>query len=136
VPNDKSELVLLRDILETEEYSEESSPLKFALGKDVSGVPMVTDLAKMPHLLIAGATGSGKTVCLNTVICSFLYNASPDEIKFLMIDPKRVELMMFGGIPHLVAPIVTNPKKAAGALEWVVTEMERRYEVFAEKGIK
>lgn len=136
VPNDKSEQVLLRDIIETVEYSEEESPLKFALGKDLSGNPIVTDLAKMPHLLIAGATGSGKTVCLNCVISSFLFNSSPEELKFLMIDPKRVELMIFAGIPHLVSPIVTNPKKAAAALGWVVNEMERRYEIFAEKGAR
>ncbi len=136
VPNAKSELVLLRDILETTEYNEEDSSLKFALGKDISGAPMITDLSKMPHLLIAGATGSGKTVCLNGIISSFLFNASPDELKFLMIDPKRVELMMFEGIPHLVSPIVTNPKKAAAALSWVVSEMERRYEIFAEKGVR
>jgi len=136
VPNDKSELVLLRDVLETVEYSEEASPLRFALGKDVSGTPIVPDLAKMPHLLIAGATGSGKTVCLNAIISSFLFNCSPEELKFLMIDPKRVELMIFEGIPHLAAPIVTNPKKAAASLNWIVEEMERRYEIFAGKGTR
>ena len=136
IPNKKSEPVLLRDILESEEYQEDTSPLKFALGKDISGRPIVTDLSKMPHLLIAGATGAGKTVCLNAVITSFLVNSSPDELKFLMVDPKRVEMMIFEGIPHLVCPIVTNPKKAAAALNWVVTEMERRYEVFAEKGVR
>ncbi|MFH1836804.1 MAG: DNA translocase FtsK [Candidatus Omnitrophota bacterium] len=136
IPNTKIEKVLLRDILETAEYEEEKSPLKLALGKDISGKTIVTDLAKMPHLLIAGATGSGKTVCINAVISSILFNASPDEVRFLMIDPKRVELMMFEGIPHLVSPIVTNPKKAAVALNWVVGEMERRYLVFAEKGVR
>jgi S-DNA-T family DNA segregation ATPase FtsK/SpoIIIE len=136
VPNEKSEFVLLRDILETAEYNEEESPLKLALGKDISGTPIVTDLSKMPHLLIAGATGSGKTVCLNGIISCLLFNSSPDELRFLMIDPKRVELMMFEGIPHLVSPIVTNPKKAAAALNWVVGEMERRYEIFAEKGVR
>ena len=136
VPNTKSESVLLKDILETEEYIEEESPLKIALGKDISGSPIIVDLAKMPHLLIAGATGSGKTVCLNGVICSFLLNASPNELKFLMIDPKRVELLMFEGIPHLISPIVTSPKKAAAALGWVVSEMERRYEIFAGKGVR
>ncbi len=136
IPNKKSELVLLRDILETDEYQEESSPLRFALGKDISGKPIITDLAKMPHLLIAGATGAGKTVCLNAIISSFLVNSSPDELKFMMIDPKRVEMMIFEDIPHLVSPIVTNPKKAAAALNWVVTEMERRYEVFAGKGVR
>jgi len=136
VPNTKSEKVLLRDILETVEYHEEGSPIKIALGKNITGEAIVTDLAKMPHMLIAGATGSGKTVCINCIISSILFNSSPDEVKFLMIDPKRVELMMFEGIPHLIAPIVTNPKKAAAALNWVVTEMERRYKIFAEKGMR
>jgi len=136
VPNSKSELVLIRDIIETAEYSEDKAPLKFALGKDISGAPIITDLAKMPHLLIAGATGSGKTVCINCIVSSLLYNASPEELRFMMIDPKRVELMIFEGIPHLVSPIVTNSKKAAAALSWVIAEMERRYEVFAEKGVR
>ncbi len=136
VPNSKSELVRLRDLLESREYSEEDSPLKLALGKDISGEVIVTDLARMPHLLIAGATGSGKTVCINCIISSLLFNSSPDELKFMMIDPKRVELMIFEGIPHLVAPIVTNSKKAAAALGWVIGEMERRYEIFAEKGVR
>jgi S-DNA-T family DNA segregation ATPase FtsK/SpoIIIE len=136
VPNSKSELVRLRDLLETREYNEEDSPLKLALGKDISGGAIVTDLAKMPHLLIAGATGSGKTVCINSIISSLLFNSSPGELKFMMIDPKRVELMIFEGIPHLLAPIVTNSKKAAAALGWVIGEMERRYEIFAEKGVR
>lgn len=136
VPNLKSEMVFLKDVLETEDYTSEESPLKLALGKDILGNSMVLDLARMPHLLIAGATGSGKTVCINSIISSCLFNASPDELKILMIDPKRVELMIFAGIPHLVAPIVTNPKKAAAALNWVVGEMERRYEVFAEAGVR
>jgi len=136
VPNDKSEIVRLRDVLETEEYINDVSPLKLALGKDLSGVPMVIDLAAMPHLLIAGATGSGKTVCINCVISSMLLNASPDELKFLMVDPKRVELMMFEGIPHLVSPIVTAPKKVAAALGWLIGEMERRYDLFAGKGVR
>lgn len=136
IPNTKSELVLIRDILETSEYIEDKSPLKFALGKDISGAPIVTDLAKMPHLLIAGATGSGKTVCINAIISSLLYNASPEDLRFMMIDPKRVELMIFDGIPHLVSPIVTNSKKAAAALGWVIMEMERRYKVLAEKGVR
>ena len=136
VPNDKCEMVLLRELLETSEYSKTESPLKMALGKDISGKPMVTDLAKMPHMLIAGATGSGKTVCINCVISSLLYNSSPDELKFVMIDPKRVEMQVYEGIPHLIMPIVTNSKKAAPALNWVINEMERRYEVFAEKGVR
>lgn len=136
VPNEKSELVLFRDLIETKEYQQEKSLLKIALGKEIGGSPIVTDLAKMPHLLIAGTTGSGKTVCLNGIITSFLYNASPEEVRFLMIDPKRVELMVFEGLPHLVSPIVNSSKKAAVALNWVVNEMERRYEIFAGKGVR
>ncbi len=136
VPNAISELVMLRDVIESEEYHEESSLLKMALGKNLFGVPIITDLAKMPHLLIAGATGSGKTVCINTMISSLLCNAKPDELRFMMIDPKRVELMMFEGIPHLASPIVTSPKKAAAALGWVVAEMDRRYNIFASKGVR
>ncbi|MFH1309669.1 MAG: DNA translocase FtsK [Candidatus Omnitrophota bacterium] len=136
IPNEKSELVILRDTLGSVEYHNEESTLKLALGKDVSGVPIIADLAKMPHLLIAGATGSGKTVCINTIISSLLYNASPDELKLLMVDPKRVELMMFEGIPHLITPIVTNPKKAAAAFSWIIEEMDNRYEFFARKGVR
>jgi len=136
VPNAKSEMVSLKDVLSTTEFSTDDSPLKMALGKDIFGTAIVTDLAKMPHLLIAGATGSGKTVCLNAIISSFLIDCTPDELKFLMIDPKRVELMMFEGLPHLVSPIVTNPKKVAAALNWVISEMERRYEIFAGKGVR
>ncbi|MBU0570843.1 MAG: DNA translocase FtsK [Candidatus Omnitrophica bacterium] len=136
VPNDKSEIVRLKCILESEEYCNEESPLKLALGKDLSGIPMVVDLAAMPHLLIAGATGSGKTVCINCVICSMLLSASPEELKFIMVDPKRVELMMFEGIPHLISPIVTVPKKVAVVLGWLIGEMERRYDLFAAGGVR
>lgn len=136
VPNEKSELVILRDLIESKEYHDERSPLKLALGKDILGESLVTDLSKMPHLLIAGTTGSGKTVCINSIICSLLYNCTPDELKMLMIDPKRVELMIFEGIPHLISPIVTNAKKAAVALAWAVSEMERRYDIFAAKGVR
>lgn len=136
VPNDKSELVLLRDLIESREYHDEKSPLKLAIGKDILGDTLVSDLAKMPHLLIAGTTGSGKTVCINGIITSLLFNCTPDELKFLMIDPKRVELMIFEGIPHLISPIVTNAKKAAAALQWAVSEMDRRYDIFAEKGVR
>jgi S-DNA-T family DNA segregation ATPase FtsK/SpoIIIE len=136
VPNEKSELVLLRELIESAEYAEKESPLKMALGKDISGKSIVTDLARMPHLLIAGSTGSGKTVCINCIISSLLYNSTPSEMKFVMVDPKRVELQVYNGLPHLVMPIITNPKKAAPALNWVITEMERRYEVFAEKGVR
>jgi len=136
VPNDKSELVLLKDIIQTEEYQKEDSPLKLAIGKDISGTPLVLDLTAMPHLLIAGTTGSGKTVCINCIISSLLFNCTPEELKFLMVDPKRVELMMFEGIPHLLSPIVTNAKKVSGALSWVIGEMERRYDVFAKRGVR
>ncbi len=136
IPNKKSELVRLRDVVESREYAEDDSQLKIALGKEVSGIPMIVDLAAMPHLLIAGATGSGKTVCINSIISSLLLGFSPQELKFLMVDPKRVELMMFEGIPHLVSPIVTSPKKVAAALGWVISEMERRYDIFAGKGVR
>jgi S-DNA-T family DNA segregation ATPase FtsK/SpoIIIE len=136
VPNQKGTLVYIRDILQSKEYTENPSRLKLALGKDISGAPIVAQMDDMPHLLIAGATGSGKTVCVNTIITSLLFNASPDEIKFLMVDPKRVELALFNGLPHLLAPVVTDPKKVSHALTWTVNEMERRYELFAQIGVR
>lgn len=136
VPNKEIAIVCLREILETKQFQEAASKLSIALGKDIAGNPIITDLVKMPHLLIAGATGSGKSVCLNTVICSILYKASPDEVKLLMIDPKMVELTTYNGIPHLVSPVVTEPKKAATALRWAVREMEERYELFASMGAR
>lgn len=136
VPNKEVAIVCLREILETGEFQDAASKLTIALGKDIAGNPIITDLAKMPHLLIAGATGSGKSVCLNTIICSILYKASPGEVKLLMIDPKMVELITYNGIPHLVAPVVTEPKKAASALRWAVKEMETRYELFASLGAR
>jgi len=136
VPNQKSTLVYLKELLESKEYKGESSKLKLALGKDISGTPIVGDLDEMPHLLIAGATGSGKTVCVNSIITSLLYNASPEELKFLMVDPKRVELAAFNNLPHLLAPVVTEPKKVSHALNWSVNEMERRYELFAGLGVR
>ncbi|MBF0215627.1 MAG: DNA translocase FtsK [Candidatus Omnitrophica bacterium] len=136
VPNDKSEMVRLKDIVELDEFSREESKIKLALGKDISGTPIILDLAAMPHLLIAGSTNSGKTVCLNAIISSLLLNYSPDELKFLMVDPKRVELQIFEGIPHLVCPIVTNAKKVDAALGWILKEMERRYDLFASKSVK
>ncbi len=136
VPNEESEVVHLRDILENEKFKEHKSKLAFALGKDVSGDSIVTDIAKMPHVLIAGATGSGKSVCINTLISSIIYKAKPSEAKLIMIDPKIVELSVYNGIPHLLIPVVTDPKKAAGALAWAVQEMENRYAMFAAKGVR
>ncbi|MGI6226608.1 MAG: DNA translocase FtsK, partial [Peptococcales bacterium] len=136
VPNREISPVGLRDVLETEEYKNSQSKLTVALGKDIAGKPVMADLAKMPHLLVAGATGSGKSVCMNALITSILFNASPAEVKFLMVDPKMVELTTYNGIPHLITPVVTDPKKAASALRWAVHEMENRYELFAAAGVK
>ena len=136
VPNEKSEVVHIRDILESEEFIDNKSKLAFALGKDVSGTTIVTDIAKMPHVMIAGATGSGKSVCINTLITSIIYKAKPSEVKLVMVDPKIVELSVYNGIPHLLIPVVTDPKKAAGALAWAVQEMENRYAMFASKGVR
>ncbi|NQU95539.1 MAG: DNA translocase FtsK [Candidatus Omnitrophica bacterium] len=136
VPNAKSVFVYLREILESKEYTQKHSKLKLALGKDISGTPIVTDLDDMPHLLIAGATGSGKTVCVNTIITTLLYNASPDELRFLMVDPKKVELAAFNNLPHLLAPVVTDSKKVSHSLDWVVNEMDQRFSLFLEIGVK
>ena len=136
VPNKEIQAVMLRDILQSQEFQGAKSKLSFAVGKDIAGKPVVTDIAKMPHLLIAGATGSGKSVCINTLIISILYKASPDEVKLIMIDPKVVELSVYNGIPHLFIPVVTDPKKAAGALNWAVSEMMSRYNTFAEYGVR
>lgn len=136
VPNKEIATVHFREVLETPEFQNSPSKLTVVLGKDITGSPIVADLTKMPHLLIAGATGSGKSVCVNTLINSILYKARPDEVKFLLVDPKMVELTNYNGIPHLIAPVVTDPKKAAGALKWIVTEMETRYELFAAAGVR
>jgi S-DNA-T family DNA segregation ATPase FtsK/SpoIIIE len=136
VPNEEIAVVTLREVLETTLFQDSSSNLTVALGKDIAGNPIVADLAKMPHLLIAGATGSGKSVCMNALIASILYKANPHEVKMLMIDPKVVEFSTYNGIPHLLSPVVTDPKKAASALRWVVQEMENRYDLFAEMGVK
>ncbi len=136
VPNLKSVFVYLREVIETKKYIEESSQLKLALGKNIGGEPLVTDLAIMPHLLIAGATGSGKTVCVNSIVTSLLFNATPAELKFIMVDPKKVELAPFNNLPHLLCPVVTDYKKVPIALEWVVQEMEKRYELFAGAGVR
>lgn len=136
VPNKEIALVHYREVLESEEYQSSLSKLTLALGKDISGSPVMADLTRMPHLLIAGATGSGKSVCINTIIASIVFKAKPDEVKLLLIDPKVVELTNYNGIPHLISPVVVDPKKAAGALKWIVTEMETRYELFAASGVR
>ncbi len=136
IPNKEKEMVHLREIIDTEKFKNEKSKLSFALGKNVAGEEIITDIAKMPHVLIAGATGSGKSVCINTLITSIIYKAKPSEVKLVMIDPKVVELSVYNGIPHLLIPVVTDPKKAAGALTWAVQEMVNRYSLFAEKGVR
>ena len=136
IPNKENEVVHLRDIIETEEFVNHKSKLALALGKNVAGEAVIADVAKMPHVLIAGSTGSGKSVCINTLITSILYKAKPNEVKLLMVDPKVVELSVYNGIPHLLIPVVTDPKKAAGALSWAVQEMVNRYSLFAEKGVR
>ncbi|MCL2202795.1 MAG: DNA translocase FtsK [Defluviitaleaceae bacterium] len=136
IPNKEPQPVFLREILENEKFAAFPSRLAFAVGKDIAGESVVADIARMPHLLIAGATGSGKSVCINTLITSILYTARPDEVKLLMIDPKVVELSVYNGIPHLLIPVVTEPKKASGALSWAVAEMDNRYNLFAETGCR
>ncbi|MGL6173373.1 MAG: DNA translocase FtsK 4TM domain-containing protein [Cellulosilyticaceae bacterium] len=136
VPNEASEVVYLRDVIDTDNFTAFPSKLAFALGKDIGGKPIITDIGKMPHMLIAGATGSGKSVCINTLITSILYKAKPNEVKLIMIDPKVVELNVYNGIPHLLIPVVTDPKKAAGALCWAVNEMTKRYNAFAENNVR
>ena len=136
VPNKEKEAVHLRQVLESDEFGESKSKLTVALGKDVAGSIQLADIAKMPHVLIAGATGSGKSVCINTIITSIIYKAKPSEVKLVMVDPKVVELSVYNGIPHLLIPVVTDPKKAAGALAWAVQEMDDRYNKFATKGVR
>ncbi|GGE24997.1 DNA translocase SpoIIIE [Marinithermofilum abyssi] len=136
VPNPEVSIVSLRDVLESSQYHESKSKLSLALGRDISGEAIVGDLTKMPHLLVAGATGAGKSVCINDIICSILYKAKPNEVRFMMIDPKMVELNVYNGIPHLLAPVVTDSRRAAVALKKVVAEMEKRYELFAKSGAR
>ena len=136
VPNKEKQMVAFRDLLESDEFTKAKSKTIFAAGKDIAGKTVVADIEKMPHLLIAGQTGSGKSVCINTIIMSILYKARPSEVKLIMIDPKVVELSVYNGIPHLFIPVVTDPKKAAGALNWAVTEMMNRYNTFAEYSVR
>nr|WP_307991397.1 DNA translocase FtsK [uncultured Niameybacter sp.] len=136
VPNESSEIVYLRDVIDSDQFKAFPSKLAFALGRDIGGKPIIADIGKMPHILIAGATGSGKSVCINTLITSILYKATPEEVKLIMIDPKVVELNVYNGIPHLLIPVVTDPKKAAGALAWAVNEMTKRYQLFADNNVR
>jgi S-DNA-T family DNA segregation ATPase FtsK/SpoIIIE len=136
VPNTQSSLVYLKELLSSNEFQKSGSKLTLALGKDIAGQPVITDLGDMPHLLIAGTTGSGKTVCVNSLILSLLYRTSPAELKLLMVDPKMVELALFNGLAHLLCPVVTDAKKAAIALNWVVNEMEERYQLLAKVGVR
>jgi len=136
VPNKENSPVALRELLESKEFKEFDSPIAFAVGKDIAGKTVVADIARMPHMLIAGATGSGKSVCINTLIMSILYKAHPDDVKLIMVDPKVVELSVYNGIPHLMIPVVTDPKKAAAALQWAVAEMTERYQKFADFNVR
>lgn len=136
VENEKPDMVSIRELIDSKEFRNASSKISFAVGKDISGHNVIANLKEMPHLLIAGATGSGKSVCINTIITSLLYKASPDEVKLILIDPKVVELGNYNGIPHLLVPVVTDPKKAAAALNWAVNEMTQRYKFFAEESVK
>lgn len=136
VPNKKPSIVSFRELVESDDFKKNNSRIAFAAGKDIAGKPVISDIAKMPHLLIAGATGSGKSVCINTIIMSILYRADPSEVKFIMIDPKVVELSVYNGIPHLLMPVVTDPKKASGALKWAVREMTDRYKTFSDANVR
>ena len=136
VPNGSSAAVFLKDVLTQKHSRTTVSKLDLAIGKDTSGHPLIVDLADMPHLLIAGTTGSGKTVCLNSLIMSILFNASPSEVKFIMIDPKMVELVPYNDLPHLICPVITDAKKAPAALNWIVMEMESRYKLFNKEGVR
>jgi len=136
IPNKEKDMVVLRDIIDSQKFKDSKSKLAFAVGKDAAGETIVADIAKMPHVLIAGSTGSGKSVCINTLITSIIYKAKPSEVKLVMVDPKVVELSVYNGIPHLLIPVVTDPKKAAGALAWAVQEMVNRYHLFAEKNVR
>jgi len=136
IPNTERETVRLRELVSTDEFRNSASKMTIGLGKDIVGNPVVAQLDKMPHLLIAGATGTGKSVFLNSLICSILYKATPEEVKLIMVDPKRIELSEYDGIPHLISPVVTDVKKATNALFWAVNEMERRYELLSENRVR
>ena len=136
IPNEQREIVALSEILKSNEFDQSGSPLTLALGKDIGGHPIVVDLAKMPHLLVAGTTGSGKSVAINAMVLSLLYKTLPSDVRMIMIDPKMLELSVYEGIPHLLTPVVTDMKEAANALRWCVGEMERRYKLMAALGVR
>ncbi|CAI8290284.1 MAG: DNA translocase FtsK [Opitutia bacterium UBA7350] len=136
VPNRLSQAVCMRDIVESKAWAEANAEIPIVLGKDVTGIPMVADLTKMPHVLIAGSTGSGKTVCINAIIASLLYHSSPEDLRFIMVDPKVVEMQVYNALPHMLIPVVTEPKKVPGALKWLIAEMERRYQIFATENVR
>ncbi len=136
MPNRTVTTVRIRDVIESRTFTEHRSRVAFAVGKDIGGKAIVGDISKLPHVLIAGTTGSGKSVCTNSLIISMLYKSTPEEVRFIMVDPKMVELAPYNGIPHLLIPVVTDPKKAAGALQWAVYEMMKRYKLFSENGVK
>lgn len=136
MPNTVKNTVSMRELIDTPEFYEQRSLLSAGIGKDIAGNCVYCDIAKMPHLLVAGTTGSGKSVCMNSIITSILYRAKPDEVKFLMIDPKQVEFSKYANIPHLLVPVVTDPRKAAGALGWAVSEMLQRYQKLSQVGVR
>lgn len=136
VPNKSAQAVCMRDIVESKSWAEAKAEIPVVLGKDVTGKPMVTDLTKMPHVLIAGSTGSGKTVCINAIIASLLYHSGPEDLRFIMVDPKVVEMQMYNSLPHMLIPVVTEPKKVPGALKWLIAEMDRRYQIFASENVR
>jgi S-DNA-T family DNA segregation ATPase FtsK/SpoIIIE len=136
VPNKIAQAVCMRDIVESKAWAEANAEIPIVLGKDVTGKPMVTDLTKMPHVLIAGSTGSGKTVCINAIIASLLYHSGPEDLRFIMVDPKVVEMQMYNSLPHMLIPVVTEPKKVPGALKWLIAEMDHRYQIFAKSNVR
>ena len=136
IPNKVRSIVRVRDIIESREWNESRAEIPVALGKDITGVPIVLDLAKMPHALIAGSTGSGKSVCINSIILSLLYKMTPDDLRFIMVDPKVVEMQIYNSLPHMLIPVVTDPKKVPAALKWLTSEMMRRYRIFKESGVR
>jgi len=136
VPNKSAQAACMRDIVESKAWAASDAEIPIVLGKDVTGKPMVTDLTKMPHVLIAGSTGSGKTVCINAIIASLLYHSGPDDLRFIMVDPKVVEMQMYNALPHMLIPVVTEPKKVPGALKWLISEMEHRYQIFAKTNVR